>query len=275
MGYIKTIIHIIATCLVFFGCLKVNGQVRVVSGLVLDSASKAPLSNVTVKVVKGTKGTLTDSSGQFSLVVDVGARSLAFSSLGYADHLLRLTTAAEQHATILLATSYKSMGDVVIKFKKSKYRNKGNPAVELIREVIDHKDSNQVKSYPYASYREYERMQVSMDNIPKFIQNSKLMKQFHFLFENVDTVKYPGKRLIPIYLSETLSDNFFRKSPEKKKTIIVGQKSINFGEYIDMKGISNILTRMYEPINIYDNNISLFTTQFLSPVAGADRKSVV
>ncbi|HTJ11822.1 MAG TPA: DUF5686 family protein [Dinghuibacter sp.] len=269
MVYIKTIIHIIATCLIVFGCLQVSGQVRVVSGLVLDSASKAPLSNVSVKVVKGVKGTLTDSSGQFSLVVDAGARSLAFSSLGYADHVYKLTGSPEQHVTILLGTSYKSMGEIVVKFKKSKYRNKGNPAVELIREVIDHKDSNQVKSYPYASYREYERMQVSMDNIPKFIQNSKLLKQFHFLFENVDTVKYPGKKLIPIYLSETLSDNYFRKSPEKKKTIIVGQKSINFGEYIDMKGISNILTRMYEPINIYDNNISLFTTQFLSPVAGA------
>ncbi|TDW97222.1 DUF5686 family protein [Dinghuibacter silviterrae] len=265
MSDIRTLIALIFTSL----CLSTYGQVRVVSGVVVDSTTKAPLPNVSIKAVKGSKGTLTDSAGQFSLAVDDGTRQIIISSLGYSDRLLRLTSAPEQHFTVRMGTAYKSMGEVVVKWKKSKYRNKNNPAVELIREVIDHKDSNQVKGYPYATYREYERMQVSMDNIPKFIQNSKLLKQFHFLFENVDTVKYPGKRLIPIYLSETLSDNYFRRQPEKKKTIIVGQKSINFGEYIDMKGISNILTRMYEPINIYDNNISLFTTQFLSPVAGS------
>ena len=271
MSYIRTIINIIARtwflCATLCVCLHVSGQVRVISGTVVDSATKVPLSSVSIKVIKGTKGTLTDSAGQFSLVVDAGAKQIVCSSLGYADKTLRVGAAAEQHFTIRMATAYKSMGEVVVKFKKSKYRNKNNPAVELIREVIDHKDSNQVKAYPYATYREYERMQVSFDNLPKRLVNSKLLRQFHFLFENVDTVKYPGKRLIPVYLSETLSDNYFRRQPEKKKTVIVGQKSVNFGEYVDMKGISNLLTRMYEPVNIYDNNIALFTTQFMSPIS--------
>lgn len=272
MRCIRTITNIIARiailCALIGTSLHLRGQVRVISGTVIDSATKAPLSNVSLKVFKGTKGTLTDSAGQFSLVVDAGARQVVCSSMGYADNVIRLTAAAEQHFTIRMRTAYKSMGDVVVKFRKGKYRNKDNPAVELIREVIAHKDSNQVKTYPFATYREYERMQVSFDNLPKRLVNSKLLKEFRFLFDNVDTVKYPGKRLIPVYLSETLSDNYFRRHPEKKKTIIVGQKSVNFGEYIDMKGISNILTRMYEPVNIYDNNISLFTTQFMSPVSG-------
>jgi hypothetical protein len=272
MIYIRRITNIIARtlilCVSLLLCLATSAQVRVVSGTVVDSATKSPMSNVSLKVVKETKGAVSDSSGQFSLVVDAAAKQILVTSEGYAPFTIRLTASAEQHYSIRLGTAYKSMGDIVLKFKKSKYRNKNNPAVELIREVIDHKDSNQVKQYPYATYREYERMQASFDNLPKRLVNSKLLRQFHFLFENVDTVKYPGKRLIPMYLSETLSDNYFRRSPQKQKTIIIGQKSVNFGEYVDMKGISNLLTRMYEPVNIYDNNISLFTNQFLSPVAG-------
>jgi hypothetical protein len=36
-----------------------------------------------------------------------------------------------------------------------------------------------------------------------------------------------------------------------------------------MKGISQLINRLYENINIYDNTIDIFTTQFISPVADA------
>jgi hypothetical protein len=42
-----------------------------------------------------------------------------------------------------------------------------------------------------------------------------------------------GKSLLPVYLEETLSQKYFRKKPEKTKTIVVGEKRVNFGEYID------------------------------------------
>jgi hypothetical protein len=271
MTYIRTIVNVTARTLLLLLALIVStrmmGQVRVISGTVVDSATNAPLANASLKVKNGTKGTLTDSTGHFSLVVDNNARQIVCTSTGYEPKTIRLTNNPEQTFHVRMPTAYVSMSEVTIKFRKSKYRNKNNPAVELIREVIDHRDSNQVKAYPFATFREYERMQVSFDNLPKRLTQGKLLRQYQFLFNNVDTVKFPGKRLIPMYISETLSDNYFRRRPEKKKTIIVGQKSVNFGEYVDMKGISNLLTRMYEPVNIYDNNISLFTTQFLSPIS--------
>jgi hypothetical protein len=244
------------------------GQTKVVTGVVMDSVTNAPLQNVSVRVKNDPKGSLSDSSGKFRITVDKAVRQVLISNTGYKPFTLQLTGASEQHYTVRLMSTFTRLKEVVVKYKKPKYRNKNNPAVELIRQVIDHKKLNQVKDYPFASYREYEKLQLSLDNLPRRLTNAKLLKHFHFLFENVDTsTKFPGKRLIPVYIAETLSDNYFRRRPEKKKTIIVGQKSVNYGEFIDMKGISNIVTRMYEPINIYDNNISLFTTQFMSPVA--------
>jgi Family of unknown function (DUF5686) len=77
----------------------------------------------------------------------------------------------------------------------------------------------------------------------------------------------PGKSLIPVYIEEVLSDNYYRKHPEKTRKIVLGRKAVDFGEYIDMKGISQLINRLYENINIYDNTIDIFTTQFFSPIA--------
>ncbi|HXB95230.1 MAG TPA: DUF5686 family protein, partial [Puia sp.] len=42
---------------------------------------------------------------------------------------------------------------------------------------------------------------------------------------------------------------------------------VDFGEYLDMKGISVAINRLYEDIDIYDNTIQAFTMQFISPIA--------
>jgi hypothetical protein len=99
------------------------------------------------------------------------------------------------------------------------------------------------------------------------VGNLKLLKPFHFLLQNVDTTKIPGKSLIPVYLEERLSNNYFQKNPEKHKTIIEADKKVNYGEFIDSNGVSSYLNRLYEDVDIYDNNISLFTREFLSPIA--------
>ncbi len=49
--------------------------------------------------------------------------------------------------------------------------------------------------------------------------------------------------------------------------MIIAQKSVDYGKYVDMKGISGALHFLYNDINIYDNTISAFTIQFTSPIA--------
>ena len=124
-----------------------------------------------------------------------------------------------------------------------------------------------MESYEYAEYEKYEKMQLSLNNVSEKVKNSKLTKKYHFLFENADTTVIPGKSLLPVYLEEKISHNYYRRSPQKTKTVIIGQKKVDFGEFVDMRGVSSYLNRLYEEVNIYDNNISLFTNLFLSPIA--------
>ena len=99
------------------------------------------------------------------------------------------------------------------------------------------------------------------------LKKNRFTKKFGFVFDNGDTTKIEGKSISPVYLEETLSKNYYQKKPERNKTVIIAQKKVDFGEFIDSRGVSTYLNRLYEDVDIYSNNLSLLTNQFLSPVA--------
>jgi len=137
----------------------------------------------------------------------------------------------------------------------------------LIKQVIDNKSKNRMEAYSFATYEKYEKLQVSVNKISEKVTKNKLLKPYHFLVENGDTTKLEGRVLSPVYLEETISNVFYRRTPEKTRSIVLGQRKVDFGEFFDMQGISMYLNRLYQDFNVYDNNISVFTNLFLSPIA--------
>jgi len=236
-------------------------------GKVADSATGTPLQNVSITLKNSPRGTLTDPVGKFSIVVDRSVKRITFSITGFHSRSYILSDEPSQELTVLLSKSYTALEDVVVNAKMGKYRNKNNPAVEFIRQVIAHKSRNGPFAIPYSSYLEYEKTQMFTDGPWVRITQNFLLKKFQFFFENTDTTVVPGKRLNSVYLQEILSDNFFRKNPEKNKKLIAAQKTVDYGEYIDMKGIQGALHYLFDDINIYDNNITAFTKQFVSPIS--------
>jgi hypothetical protein len=241
-------------------------QTTVVKGLVTDSLTKQPLQSVSV-YFKGGNGTVTDAEGKFHLETPGSRTIVQFSYVGYRTVSRTVVKGKEQELIIALGPDPRVNSVTVTTHKRAHYTNKNNPAVELIRKVIQNKSKNRMESYDYIEYEKYEKLQVALSNFSDKFTDSKFMKKYHFLFENKDTTKLEGKTLLPVYLEETLSKNYYRKSPEKKKAIITAKKRVNYGEYIDNGGVSTFLNRLYENIDIYDNNIPLFTNQFLSPIA--------
>jgi len=257
----------------------------------MDSASRAPLQNVTVSIKNGSRAVITDGEGKFRIGIDRTTRRLQFTSTGYKPTAITIPESVshppstnrpdstglrepDSHPgpeakliTVLLSKSYTTLQDFVIKGKRGKYRNKNNPAVELIRKVIANKPRNGPASLPYTSYSQYEKIRMLLDKTPRLISDNKLLKQYHFMFENRDSVLVPGRSLIPVYIEEVAAQKYYRGHPPSDKKIITGRKSVDFGEYVDMKGISTALNRLYEDINIYDNTITAFTMQFISPIA--------
>ncbi|MDP4150037.1 MAG: DUF5686 family protein [Bacteroidota bacterium] len=238
-----------------------------IRGVVRDAASKAPLAGASVSLKHQPGGTRSQADGSFSIPSEKPAADLVVSIVGYATSTLHLDSISPEPVVIELSRKFKELAGVTVKNHKIKYRNKNNPAVELIRQVIDNKAKNRMESYAYATYEKYEKLQVSVSKVSPKITQNKLVRPYHFLFENADTTTLEGKSLSPIYLEETLSQNYYRKEPEKNKTVVLGSRKVDFGEFVDMAGLSMYLKRLYQEFNVYDNNIEVFTNLFLSPIA--------
>ena len=97
-----------------------------------------------------------------------------------------------------------------------------------------------------------------------------MFRNYQFLFRQQDSTEIGGKNLLPIYMEEKLANDYFRKSPYAKKEIVEGQKQVKYDEnFIDNEGLKSLFNRMYQDVDIYDNNISLLGNQMLSPIADA------
>ena len=241
------------------------GQTRYLTGAVRDSLTRQPLSNVSVSIPGSGKGSLTDAKGKFRIAVDKRTHEIRFSAAGYGPASVHVSDTSMGPLTVLLSVSYTNLQQVVIK-GRARYHNRHNPAVELIRQVIAHKAANAPAFYPYMTYDQYDKIRVLADRPPNFIANGKLLRRYHFLF-TPDTTLVPGKSLVPAYLEETVSRNYSRTNPPGKKSVILGHKRVDLGEYVDMGGVSAIINRLYEDFTVYDNTMLVFTLQFMSPVA--------
>jgi hypothetical protein len=258
--------------LVLFTSVTALHAQTIVRGIVTDAKTKEAMPYVTVSFTGTTQGISTNGQGRYTLTTnDNTATQVKASFVGYRTAVRTVSPGQDQTINIALAENSQSLNEVVVRSaKKKKYTNKNNPAVELIRQVIAHKAQNQVENYNYAEYKQYERMNFSLSNLSDKFRSKRIFKNYQFLFREQDSTAIGGKTLLPMYQEEKMSDNYFRKAPFAKKQIITANKQVKYDEnFVDNQGLTAYFNRMYQDINIYDNNVSLLSNQLLSPIANS------
>jgi Family of unknown function (DUF5686)/CarboxypepD_reg-like domain len=239
-------------------------KVTSVRGQVTDAQTKEPLPYVNVLFDGTTIGATSDIDGNFYLETKTNVSKIKISYVGYKLKIIPISSGQVNTLNIKLDEGSNDLQEVVVKVEK--YRNKENPAVALIKKVIENKDKNRKESIPYYSYNKYEKVQFSINNVTTKMRNNFLFRRLKFVFENADTNKASGKVNLPIFLQEKVSDVVYRKDPKALKEYIKGERSTNLGAFINSEGIGNYVQNMYQDINFYDNTIELLTVQFISPL---------
>jgi hypothetical protein len=254
-----------------FSVITAFAQSTTVKGVITDAKRKDAMPYVTVSFNGTTQGVSTNTQGQYSLNNNNGYKQIKVSFIGYKTVVRDIDPTKDQVINIAMVEDNHKLNEVVVRSaKKKKYTNKNNPAVELIRQVIAHKKQNQLESYDYAEYRQYERMHFSLSNLSEKFKNKRIFKNYQFLFREQDSTAIGGKTLLPLYLEEKLSENYYRKAPFAKKQVIEANKQVKYDEnFVDNQGLTAYFNRMYQDINIYDNNVSLLSNQLLSPIANS------
>lgn len=237
----------------------------IVRGRVVDSETQQPMPYVSLKFDGTNLGVVSDINGNFFIETKEKVSTLTVTLVGYQTVTLKINLGKNNELSVLMTEGGNNLKEVTVRVEK--YRNKGNPAVELIRKVIENKDKNRKEGLDFYQYEKYEKVEFALNNITNKTRNRLLFRPFKYIFDYADTNKVNGKANLLMYLRETLSDVYYRKSPSAQKEYVRGERNVVVKNIFDLQGVSFAVNNMYQEVNFYNNAIDLLTMQFVSPLS--------
>jgi hypothetical protein len=122
---------------------------RVISDTVIDAKTGVPLIGASVFLAKTTVGAITDKDGKYIIETSAKADTILFSFIGYETESRGIFKVENQIIDVRLKLSAIALNEVIINRGKTSYKNKNNPAVDLIEKVIENKAANKEEKYNY------------------------------------------------------------------------------------------------------------------------------
>lgn len=230
-------------------------QMTTVKGTVADEKGE-PISFARVRFV-GTKiGTLTDSLGGFFLQSYYATDSIQVQFIGYKTKTIKIKKDVEQNVKITMMVQSTDYKDVVVLISNE------SPAVALHKKVIANKPINNKEKLDAYQYNLYNKIQLDLNNLGDKFQQNGLVKRMDLVMNYLDSSS-DGNTYLPVILSESISDFYFKNHPKQKKEIVQATKITG----LDNVQVNQFLGDMYLDLNVYDNIYDLFNKSFISPLA--------
>lgn len=250
-----------------FSIISLSAQHRII-GKVTSLNTGLPLMGVTIKHLESHVATSTDKSGNFYLLTALETGTLSFTSVGYKSEILSVAQLKkDERVEIKLSEDSRSLNEVlIIAPKKKRYSNKNNPTVDFIRKVIERRDENNGLKNSEVAFSEYEKLSMSLGILKEKTADSRLLKKFSFLKAGLDTVKLPGRALIPIYMNEKIGTRTISSIYDNVYKLI-GENQSRVDQFLDEDGIDEYLNKIYGLSDVYENDVAIGNRRFLSPIA--------
>jgi hypothetical protein len=240
-----------------------------ISGIVKDASTKEAIPLVAVRFENSSQGTSTDDKGTFTLENTNGHTRLIISSMGYREKIIETksfkTTGLLE---IMLEPATYELAEIEVKARRGRYSRKNNPAVELIKKVIEHKDRNRMEAKEEYGVELYEKLTFSLEDFnPEDFGKNSFSEKVRFIKEYQDTSEFNGKPILTLSIRESLSDLYYRKIPQSRKVVVKGKQVQGIDKTIDEGGISANLEEVFQSVNIFDNDINILLNRFVSPLS--------
>ena len=234
-----------------FAQTKVNGRVT-------DAESQEPIGFATV-VFKGTAiGTTTDFNGYYELVTNELVDTLIVQFVGYKSRAKAIIHNTGQTINFQLEPDNVMLNEIAVLPGK-------NPAHRILNELWDHKKQNDMRSLNSYQYESYTKLRVDVDNISEKFKNKKIMKPFGYLFDSLRVIAEDGAALLPIFVSETLSDLYAKANPNEVKEVVKATNIKGVGME-DGSFISQFVGSSLHNYNFYQDNLVVLDKSFVSPI---------
>ena len=267
----------ISCILVGFASIAFAQEARTsISGVVIDGDTGETLPFVQIYFLKSTTnqgmipsdvGTTTDLDGNFTISNTAGYTTLNIQMIGYKTEMLTLRKGQNRtNVKVKLTPDVYGLQDIVVtpKHRKREYKRKGNPAVELIKEVIAHKDSFCVKSVDQYTAQSYSRMSFALDNI-QVNWEKPFWRDFNFVQKYIDTTGvYPN---VTVSIREHLNTEYYQRKPHREKKVLDKKRIFGVESIIASGSFQENVSAIFKDVDINDNSMNLLFNRFVSPLS--------
>ncbi|MFM2224355.1 MAG: hypothetical protein RJA07_557 [Bacteroidota bacterium] len=230
-------------------------QYKVIKGKVMDAHSEEPLSFCTIYLQGTTNGATADINGNFKITYSEKCDTIVFTSIGYTKVKMAIKHLDDETLNVSMERRATTAKTVTIHLGQ-------DPAVTMFKRIQLHKHKNDKNKLGSYQYEVYNKLELDIDKISDKMRNNKLLKPFAFVYKFMDSTS-EEKPFLPMYLTESMSDYYYRKSPRNHKEVIKASKMAGGSS----ENLSQFLGTMYQDINLYDNRVLLMGVYFISPIA--------
>jgi hypothetical protein len=218
------------------------GQEMVISGKITDASTgdPIPLANV---IVSGTdNGTTTDFTGSYKIILPNTTDSLTASYIGYHTKTKSVSKNEVQIINFQLIESVQDLDEMVFVAEE-------NPAFAIIRNAVRNKSVNDKRSLSAYEYESYTKIEIDLDNLTDKFRNRRIIKRVKQVIDSVDQIAgEDGQAILPLFISESISDFYYRNKPELKKELILKTKISGVG-IEDGTLVSQVLGSSFQECN--------------------------
>lgn len=231
------------------------------SGIIRDKATGEGIPFATVFFSGTGVGIPADLDGKFALhFTGQPSDTLMASAIGYAGFARKIIFGKDLQPTILIELNREAAAlDEFI------FRAGEDPALVLLKKIIAAKPANNPNRLENYQYKVYNKMEVDIRNLTKKQFEAlpiPMIKQFGFIYNNLDSTT-EERPFLPFFLTESLSDYYYRRNPKKTREFITATQVRG----IKNESIDQFLGSNYQNVNVYDNFIPVFEKSFVSPIS--------
>lgn len=228
------------------------------SGVVIHGFTKDPVSFASVHWKIAGFGGVTDSIGRFTIKPSLHKQdTLLISFVGYKEVKLPHSqlAAKQQELIISMETAPVTEGAVV--------KTKFNKGLRWWKALVAHKKENSPAQFSSYYCELYNKLEIDISNLKKEeFDKRKLLKPLAFVWNDVDSTS-EAKPFLPVFLTESLSDYYSTPHPDKQREEI---KALHTSG-IKNESVMEYLGGMSQKVNTYNDYITLFGKEFISPTS--------
>lgn len=201
-------------------CISVSAQN--IQGVVTDSLTNDPIPYLSVFYEGKGVGSITDNDGHYKVETRKGWNKLTFSAVGYVTKVVNIIPGVTKNLNVRMRPDDIMLDEVVVKPKREKYSRKNNPAVELMKKVIAHKNNNKLSENDYYQYNKYQKITMSLNDVTPEMLEKGMYKKMPFLKDQIELCEETNKFILPISVDETASQKFTVNIPRVRRPLSKG-----------------------------------------------------